>query len=157
MTSSAFLLFHVVISLAAILAGFVVVRGFFTGRGLAGWNAFFLVTTIATSVTGFLFPFHGFTPAHYVGILSLIILAIALLARYRSWRRVYVITALIALYLNMFVLVVQTFLKVPALHALAPKGAEPPFAIAQTTVLLVFIALGVFATKQRYSMPISST
>jgi hypothetical protein len=162
MTSSAFLIFHVVLSLIAIGAGFVVVWGMLTGRRLDAWNAYFLGTTIATSVTGFGFPFHGFKPPHYVGVLSLIVLAIACVARYRfhlegSWRRVYIITALIALWFNVFVGVVQSFLKIPALHALAPKGSEPPFAIAQSAVLLIFIAIGVLATRQRYSMPISST
>ncbi|MEA2570737.1 MAG: hypothetical protein QOI24_2738 [Acidobacteriota bacterium] len=162
MTSSAFLIFHVVLSLIAIGAGFVVVWGMLTGRRLDSWNAYFLGTTIATSVTGFGFPFHGFKPPHYVGVLSLIVLAIACLARYRfhlegSWRRVYIITALIALWFNVFVGVVQSFLKIPALHALAPKGSEPPFAIAQSAVLLIFIAIGVLAVRQRYSMPISST
>ncbi|MCU1227655.1 MAG: hypothetical protein JWO97_539 [Acidobacteria bacterium] len=162
MTSSAFLIFHVVLSLIAIGAGFVVVWGMLTGRRLHGWNAYFLGTTIATSVTGFGFPFHGFKPPHYVGVLSLIILAIACVARYRfhlegSSGRIYVITALMALYLNVFVGVVQAFLKVPSLHALAPKGSEPPFAIAQSAVLLIFVALGVLATRPRYSIPISST
>ena len=163
MTSSAFLIFHVAVSLIAIAAGFVVVWGMLTGRRLDAWNELFIFTTFVTSATGFGFPFHGLTPAHVVGALSLVILIIAAAARYRfhlerSWLRVYVITVLIALYLNVFVLVVQAFLKVPALHALAPKGSEPPFAIAQSAVLLIFIALGVLATRrERYSIPISST
>jgi hypothetical protein len=143
---------HVAISLVGILSGLVVVFGLITGKRLDGWTALFLVTTVATSVTGFMFPYHGFTPGIGVGIISLVVLAIAILARYSrhlagGWRRTYVISAVIALYLNVFVLVVQLFEKVPSLHALAPKGSEPPFAITQVIVIVSFIAFGIAAAK----------
>jgi hypothetical protein len=147
-----FTLFHVAISLIGILSGLVVVLGMISGKGLEAWNKLFLITTVATSVSGFFFQFYGFTPGIAIGILSLIVLAVAILARYRrhlvgGWRRTYVITAVIALYFNVFVLVVQLFEKVPSLHALAPKGSEPPFAITQGIVMVVFIAAGVAAVK----------
>jgi hypothetical protein len=143
---------HVAISLVGILSGLMVVFGLITGKRLDGWTALFLVTTVATSVTGFMFPYHGFTPGIGVGIISLVVLAIAILARYSrhlagGWRRTYVISAVIALYLNVFVLVVQLFEKVPSLHALAPKGSEPPFAITQVIVIVSFIAFGIAAAK----------
>jgi hypothetical protein len=105
-----------------------------------------------TSLTGFLFPFHGFKPSYVIGTLSVIILLIAILARYRfrlmgGWRRTYVITATVALYFNMFVLVAQSFMKVPALHELAPTQSEPPFGVAQLALLLIFIWLGYRAAK----------
>jgi hypothetical protein len=121
-----------------------------TSRRLNGWTALFLVTTVLTSVTGFLFPFHRFLPAHGVGIISLIVLAVAIFARYTrqlagAWRRSYVICAMIALYLNVFVLVVQLFEKVPALKAMAPTQSEPPFKIAQLALLALFIVLTVLS------------
>jgi len=114
---------------------------------------FFLVTTIATSVTGFFFHREQLLPSHIVGILSLVVLAVTVLALYTYrlrgiWRAVYVVGAVISLYLNVFVGVVQSFLKVPALHQLAPQGNEPPFAIAQGVVLLLFIVLGFLAFKR---------
>ena len=146
-------LVHVAISLVAILSGVVVALGLLTARRLDGWTALFLVTTIATSVTGFFFPFKGFTPGDAVGIISLVVLAIAIFARYRrdlagGWRRTYAISAVIALYLNVFVLIVQLFEKVPALHALAPTQKEPPFAISQVVVMALFIVLGIAAAKR---------
>jgi len=136
MTLSAFTLFHVVLSLLGIASGLIVVYGLMTGKRLDAWTAIFLIFTVITSATGFLFPFTHLLPSHVVGILSLLVLAVAIFARYRGrleggWRRVYVVCAMVALYLNCFVLVVQMFLKVPGLHALAPKGNEPPFLIAQ--------------------------
>jgi hypothetical protein len=106
---------------------------------------------VLTSATGFLFPFHGFKPSYVVGVLSLIVLALAIYARNSKrlaggWRATYVVTAVIALYFNFFVLVVQSFEKVPALHALAPTQTEPPFKIAQLTVLVLFVVLGILAT-----------
>jgi hypothetical protein len=147
-----FTFFHVVLSLAGILSGLVVVFGMISGKRLDGWTGLFLITTVATSVTGFMFPYHGFTPGIGVGIISLVVLAFAMLARYGrhlagGWRRTYVITAVIALYLNVFVLVVQLFEKVPALHALAPKGSEPPFAVTQVVVMVIFIGFGIAAVK----------
>jgi len=131
--------FHVVLSLIGIAAGFVVAYGFLTSKTSAA-TQIFLWTTVATSVTGFFFPFHGMTPGIVVGILSLIVLALAFRARNR-WRKTYVISSMIALYFNVFVLVVQLFEKVPALTALAPTQSEPPFQIAQGIVLLIFIIL----------------
>jgi hypothetical protein len=153
MTTATFTLVHVLLSLVGIGAGFVVLFGLIAGKRLEAWTAVFLATTVATSVTGFGFPFDHLLPSHKVGIISLVVLAITLLARYAfhlagAWRRVYVITAVIALYLNTFVGVVQAFLKVPTLNALAPTQAEPPFAIAQGIVLLLFIGLGTLAAKR---------
>ncbi len=141
---------HVVLSLIGIFSGFIVMFGLFAGKRLDGWTAIFLVSTVATSVTGFLFPFHRFLPSHGVGIVSLIVLAVAILARYTfelagAWRRTYVISAMIALYLNVFVLVAQAFQKVPVLKAMAPTQSEPPFLVAQLVVMAVFVALTIAA------------
>src|SRR5262245_42125028 len=127
---------HVLISLLAIGSGFIVMFGLLSGRRLNGWTAFFLITTVATSVTGFFFPFKKFTPAIGVGIVSLIVLTAAISARYAfalvgGWRRIYVVGAVIALYLNVFVLIVQAFQKIPPLNALAPTQSEPPFLLTQ--------------------------
>ncbi len=150
---------HVVLSLVGIFSGFVVIYGMLTSQRLKGWTAFFLTTTVLTSVTGFMFPFHKFLPSHGLGILSLIALAIALVALYvrhleGGWRRTYVITAIIAQYFNVFVLIAQLFMKVPALNALAPKGSEPPFLIAQVTCMIIFIILGVMAAKRFHPSPL---
>lgn len=139
---------HVVISLIAIVAGLVVAFGMLAAKRLDGWTAFFLVTTALTSVTGFFFPFHGFTPAIGVGILSLLVLAFVIFARYArklagAWRWIYVVTAMLALYLNVFVLIVQLFQKVEPLKALAPTQAEPPFQIAQLSALVLFVVLTI--------------
>jgi hypothetical protein len=147
---AAFTLFHVVISLVAIAAGFVVAYGFLTSQRHDRWHTLFLIMTIATSVTGFLFPFHRFSPAIGVGILSLMILAVAVFARYAKkmagpWRWIYVVTAMIAFYFNFFVLIVQSFQKIPALHDLAPTQTEPPFKIAQAAALIVFAAVTITA------------
>src|SRR5258706_10339944 len=147
---STFTLVHVVLSLVGIGSGFVVLYGLLVGKRLDGWTALFLVTTVATSATGFGFPFDHLLPSHKVGIVSLLVLAMAIVARYLlhlagAWRRVYVISAVMALYLNAFVGVVQALVKVPALNALAPTQSEPPFAVAQGLVLLVFAALGSVA------------
>lgn len=145
---------HTVISLIGIVSGLVVLIGMFGSRLSAGWTAAFLATTIATSVTGFLFfPFDHLLPSHMVAILSLFILAIALYALYArkllgAFRAIYVITAVMALYLNVFVLIAQLFAKVPALKAMAPTQAEPPFAIAQGIVLVLFLVLGWKALKR---------
>jgi hypothetical protein len=148
-----FTLIHVAISLLAIALGFVVLFGLIAGKRLDAWTGSFLATTIATSVTGFFFPFHGVTPGIVLGVISLVVLAVALYARYGrrlagGWRLVYVITAVMALYLNFFVLIVQSFQKVPALAAMAPTQSEPPFAIAQGIALVAFIALGILAGKR---------
>lgn len=149
---AAFTLLHVVISLIGIVAGLVWLLSAIRGAFLTGWNAIFLVTTILTSVTGFMFPFHGFTPALAVGGLSLVVLAVALLALYGfggrgGWMKVYLGTATFALYLNIFVLVVQSFLKVGFLNALAPTGSEPPFVVVQAVALLACILLGILALR----------
>lgn len=153
MSLETFTLVHVVISLIAIVSGLVVLFGMTVGRRLDALNGIFLTLTVLTSVTGFGFPIHGITPGIVVGILSLIVLAIALFARYGrhlagGWRRTYVITASIALYFNCFVLVVQLFEKVPAIKALAPTQKEPPFAIAQITLLALFVVLTTIAAKK---------
>jgi hypothetical protein len=153
MSIETFTLVHTAISLIGIVSGLVVVYGMLGGKRLDGWTALFLTTTVLTSVTGYLFPFEHLLPSHIVGGISLVVLAVALLARYSfhlagGWRRTYVLTAVMALYLNVFVLVVQSFLKVPALHALAPAGKEPPFAVAQLIVLAVFIWLAIAAVKR---------
>jgi hypothetical protein len=149
---STFTLIHVVISVAAIIAGLVVLGGLIAGAELEGWTALFLVTTTLTSITGFAFPFSAVTPAHIVGGLSLVVLAGCLAARYwmklaRGWRTAYVVTAVLAIYLNVFVLVVQLFAKTPALAQLAPTQAEPPFALTQAAVLGLFVWLGWAALR----------
>lgn len=153
MTLDVFTLVHVLISLAGIASGLVVVGGWLAGKSYGGWTAFFLATTVATSATGFFFPYRGFTPALAVGILSLILLAVAIYALYArklagAWHRTYLMTALTALYLNFFVLVAQLFQKTPALKELAPTQSEPPFGLAQGLVLVTFIVLGVGAFRR---------
>ncbi len=161
MTLSTFTLFHVVLSLLGIASGLIVVYGLISGKRLDNWTAFFLVTTVLTSATGFLFPFEHLLPSHIVGMLSLLILAVAIVARYPrrlegGWRRIYVICAMVALYLNCFVLIAQLFLKVPALHALAPKGNEPPFLIAQLVLMAVFVFLTIIAVKRFKELPLQT-
>jgi hypothetical protein len=136
---------HVIISLIGIASGFLVLFGLLRGTLFSRWNSLFLITTVLTSVTGFGFPNTKVTPGIVIGILSLIALAIAIFALYARhlngvWRRTYVITAMIALYFNVFVFVVQLFEKVPAIHALAPTQTEAPFKIAQLLLLILFIA-----------------
>jgi hypothetical protein len=157
-----FTLVHVVISLIGIGSGLVVALGMLSGKRLDGWTALFLASTVATSVTGFGFPFDHLLPSHIVGCISLVVLAVAGYARYGArlaggWRTVYVINAIVALDLNVFVLVVQLFRRVPALTALAPTQSEPPFAIAQGIVLGLFIALGVLAAKRFRDRPRGAT
>lgn len=153
MSTSTFTAVHVALSLVGIAAGLVVLAGMLGGKLFGRWNGLFLWTTIATSVTGFGFPFDHLLPSHKVGIVSLVLLAVALVALYGAhlsgkWRGTYVVTSVMALWLNTFVLVAQLFLKVPSLHALAPNGKEPPFAIAQLVVLMIFLVLGVKAVKR---------
>jgi hypothetical protein len=145
-----FTFFHVLLSLIGIFSGFIAVFGMIAGKRLDGWTAIFLTTTALTSITGFFFPFHGVTPGIVVGIVSLVILAVAIPARYAkhltgAWRKIYAVTASMALYLNVFVLIAQLFQKVPALHAMAPNGNEPPFLISQVVVLAIFIVLTIAA------------
>ncbi|HSZ01903.1 MAG TPA: hypothetical protein VK788_20575 [Terriglobales bacterium] len=151
MSIETFTVVHVLISLVAIASGIVVMYGFLSNQRLDRWTAIFLVTTVLTSLTGFLFPFTGVTPAIKLGITSLVVLAIAAVARYflhLTWRKTYVIAACTGLYLNVFVLVVQSFEKVPSLKALAPTQKEPPFAIVQIAVLLFFVVLTTFSVKR---------
>jgi hypothetical protein len=144
---------HVVISLLAILAGIPVAIAMLRATFPRVLTAIFLATTVATSVTGFFFPLKAIGPPHIFGAISLVVLAIALFALYGRrlegrWRAAYVVTALLALYLNVFVGVVQAFAKLAPLKALAPTQQEPPFAIAQGVTLLVFIALGALAVRR---------
>ncbi len=153
MSLPTFTFLHVAVSLIAICAGFIVVFGMLSGKQFPRWTALFLVTTVLTSLSGFLFPFKGFTPAIGVGIFSLIVLLVAMLARYggrleSAWRGTYVITAILALYFNFFVLIVQSFEKVPVLKALAPTQTEPPFKIAQLAALLLFVLLTTLAYRK---------
>src|SRR5499426_4330625 len=150
MSVGAFTVLHVIITLVAIGSGLIVVGGMFASHRLPITTALFLFTTALTSVTGFLFPIQGFTPALGVGIVACVILAVALFALYKehlagAWRWIYVITAVVSLYLNVFVLVVQSFAKVPALNALAPTQTEPPFAISQAAMLAIFILIALIA------------
>src|SRR5213596_107794 len=141
---------HTLISLVAIFTGIVVVFGMLAGQRLDGWTKWFLITAVATTITGFFFPFHGFTPAIGLGIVSLPFLALTIFARYPKrlagpWRWIYVIGAVICLYFNLFVLVVQSFEKIPALHAIAPTQTESPFKLTQLAVLIVSIVLAIVA------------
>lgn len=148
-----FTVLHVVISMIAIFAGFIVVGAMFAGANLGCWTAFFLLMTVLTSLTGFLFPFKTVTPAIVVGAVASLILVVALWALYGHglagrWRVVYVVAAIASLYLNMFVLIAQSFQKVSFLNPYAPTGSEPPFLIAQVTTLVAFVFLGVLAAKR---------
>jgi len=158
MTLATYTLVHVVISLVGIASGLVVLFGLLGGKRLAGWTGLFLATTAVTSLTGFGFPVEHFLPSHGVGILSLVVLAVAIVALYARhlagpWRRIYVIGAVVALYLNVFVAVVQSFEKVPALRALARTQSEPPFAIAQLVVLVLFVVAGIAAARRFRNEP----
>ncbi len=148
----AFALVHVLLSLVGIFAGLVVVGGLMSGKRLDGWIALFLITTVLTNVTGFLFPFAKLLPSHVLGGLSLVILPIAIVALYEKhlaggWRRGFVVATVVALYFNVFVLIVQLFSKFPLLTATAPTQKEPPFAITHLVVLALFIWLGRAAVK----------
>jgi hypothetical protein len=161
MSLSTFTMLHVFISLAGIGSGLIVVYGMLTRNRMDGLTVFFLATTIFTDLTGYLFPVEHILPSHIVGAISLTALAIALVARYArrmdgSWRWIYVVTAMIGLYLNVFVAVVQSFLKIPAVHALAPTQKEPPFLVVQLLVMAVFLVLGVLAVKQFRLAPVAA-
>lgn len=147
-----FTLIHVVISVFGILAGLVVVGGLVAGRQLDGWIGFFLATTLLTSITGFFFPFVAVGPPHIVGVISLVLLVPCLAALYWKhltgrWRTTFVVTAVVVLYLNVFVLVVQLFVKTPPLAALAPTQKEAPFAVTQLLVLALFVYIGWSAVR----------
>ena len=152
MSTSTFTLLHVVLSLVGIGSGLVLVVGMFGSKALDGWGATFLATTVLTSVTGFFFPRDQILPSHIVGIVSLVALVGAMLALYGyrlagSWRWVYVVGAVLSLYLNIFVLFAQAFQKVPLLNALAPKQSDPPFIVTQLVVMAVFVLVGTKAFK----------
>jgi hypothetical protein len=154
------LFLHVVLSLIGIATGLVVVYGLIVGRPYAGWTATFLVTTILTSLTGFVLPATQLLPSHIVGIISIVLLAIAVVALYvyrlrGAWRWLYVVSAVMALYLNVFVGVAQSFLKIAFLQPLAPTQSEPPFLFAQLTVLVIFIIIGALAVR-RFEGPVSA-
>jgi hypothetical protein len=154
-----FTLIHVGISLVAILSSFVVLKGMLTAKQLDGWTMLFLATTALTSVTGFLFPIHCVTPAIVVGIISLVLLAVAIFARYArqlagAWRKTYVVTSVLALYFNVFVLIVQAFQKIPALKSIAPTQNDPPFKLTQLVVLVAFIVLGILAAIRFRAEPV---
>ncbi len=158
MSTATYTFLHVLISLIGIGSGLVVMFGFITGKRLDTLTAVFLTTTALTSVTGFGFPFDHLLPSHKLGIISLVVLAIAIPARYvfhlaGSWRWIYVVGASMALYLNVFVLIAQLFMKVPALKALAPTQSEPPFLVAQILVLLIFVGLTILAAKRFHLQP----
>jgi hypothetical protein len=153
MSTSAFTLFHVALSLVGIVAGVVVAAAMLGSKTANGWTALFLATTVLTSVTGFLFPSDKVLPSHIVGVISLLVLIIAIAALYgyrlaRSWRWIYVVSALVALYLNVFVLVAQAFQKVAVLNALAPTQSDPGFIIAQLIVMALFVVLGIRTVKR---------
>src|ERR1700744_2944253 len=156
-----FTLLHVIISLVGIVSGIVVLFGLLGSSRAPGWTALFLLTTILTSVTGFGFPFTGLLPSHMIGILSLVLLAIACIALYGmklsgAWRWIYVVTAMVSLYLNIFVLVIQSFLKIPALTALAPGNppSGPAFAVLQGLVLLFFVVVIIGAVRRFRPAPV---
>jgi hypothetical protein len=155
MSLANFTMVHVIISLIGIVSGIIVMFAMLGSNRMPGLTAIFLLSTILTSATGFGFPFTQLLPSHMIGILSLVLLAIACIALYAMrlagpWRWIYVVTALASLYLNVFVLVIQGFLKVPALHALAPSvpPSEPPFAVIQGLVLLFFVVVIIGAWRR---------
>jgi hypothetical protein len=153
MSTATFTEFHVLLSLIGIFSGIAVVLAMLGAIRLPMLTAVFLLTTVATSVTGFMFHFASFGPPEIIGVISLVVLGIAILALYGyklagAWRWIYVAAAVFALYLNVFVGVVQTFQKVAFFHALAPTQTELPFALAQGVVLIAFVALGIAAAKK---------
>lgn len=153
MSLAAFTVLHLIISMIAIGLGFIVAGGLLASNRMPGWTLWFLVLTILTSATGFLFPFTKILPSHVVAIISLVLLAVAVYALYGKglsgvWRAVYVVTAMLALWFNVFVLIAQSFQKVALLNVYAPTGAEPPFAISQGIVLVFFIGLIILGIKR---------
>lgn len=150
---STFTFIHTALSLVALVAGIFVMIGLLGSKTLDGWTALFLATAVATSATGFGFPFDHFLPSHWVGVISLVVLALAILGRYvfhfaGAWRWVYAVGVVLALYLDVFVAIVQAFLKIPALTPLAPTQSEPPFAIAQGVALVIFVVLAIAAARK---------
>ncbi len=160
MSVGAFTLLHVIISMVAIGSGLIVIGGMFASSRLPVTTSIFLFTTALTSLTGFLFPISGFTPALGVGLIACAVLVLALIALYKmrlsgAWRWIYVIAAVVSVYLNAFVFVAQSFVKVAALNALAPTQGEPPFAAAQGLTLAIFIMLGLVALFRFKPMPLA--
>ena len=161
MSLSTFTAVHVIISLIGIATGIIVLNGLIKGQRMDNMTAIFLTSTVLTSATGYLFPVEHILPSHIVGAISLVLLAGAIVARYGlhlqgASRSTYVVCAVAALYLNCFVLVAQMFLKIPALHALAPQGKEPPFAVAQLILLAAFVWLGFKAVKGFRAKPVEA-
>ena len=153
MSTSTFTVFHVIISLVGLLAGIVVLYGMLRGRNFETWTALFLATTVLTSVTGFFLHAANLLPSHVVGILSLVVLAVAILGLYiyhlaGAWRWIYVVGVVVALYFNVFVAIVQAFQKLSVLKPLAPTQSEPPFLVTQLIVLALFLALGIVAARR---------
>jgi hypothetical protein len=151
---STFTWVHTALSVAALIAGLIVVIGLFSSKTLGGWTAICLATAIATSATGFGFPFQSFGASHWIGVISLVVLVLAVLARYvlhyaGAWRWLYAVCTVVAFYFLVFVLIAQAFKKVPALAALAPTLSEPPFTIAQVAVLVIFVVIAV-ATARKF-------
>ena len=150
---STYTIIHVIISLIAIVTGFITVFGMLTGDRMASWTAIFLVMTVLTSVTGFGFPFDHVLPSHVVGAISLVFLAVAVFALYvkhlaGAWRWIYVVSAIVALWFNVFVLIVQSFMKISVLKALAPTQSEPPFQIMQGAALVLFVVLAIMEVRK---------
>jgi hypothetical protein len=153
MSIEVFTVLHVIISLIGIVSGLVVVAGMFKSERRGGWTALFLASTVLTSASGFLFPATALTPAQIFGYVSLLVLAVTLLGLYvfrlaGAWRWIYVAGAVLALYLNAFVFIVQAFQKVPFLNQLAPNGSEPPFLALQGVLLAAFVVLGLYAVRR---------
>jgi hypothetical protein len=159
MTTATYTLIHVVISLIGIGSGLVVLWGMLRSKPLNGITGIFLASTLLTSVTGFGFPNEHVTPGIIIGIISLILLAAAIPAKYLfhlagPWRITYVISAAVALYLNCFVFVVQCFEKSPTLRALAPTQKEPPFVVTQLVLLVAFVVLTILAARNFREAPV---
>jgi hypothetical protein len=159
MSLATFILVQVLISLVGIGSGLITMFGLIAGKRLERWTSLFLASTVAASVTGFLFPFHRLLPSHVIGGISLVALAIAMVARYAmrlagKWRRIYVVCASIALYFNLFIAMVQAFQKAPVLRTLAPTQSEPPFLVAQLAVLALFVVLGTVAAIKFRAVPV---
>jgi hypothetical protein len=157
---STFTFLHVLISLIGVASGFIVMVELLRSNYHGNWTAIFLVTTIVTSASGFLFPFSKLLPSHIVGIISLALLAIAMFSFYVQrihsiWRQIYVLTAMLSLYLNVFVMIIQGFLKIPVLNGLAPTQTEPPFLIVQGVTLVCFLAV-IFVAAIRYKRPLNA-
>jgi hypothetical protein len=156
----AFTVLHVIITIVELLAGAVIVLQMLSGKR-SGLNFLFLLTAVLTTITGFMFPYHGPTPGIVLGFITLPFLLLAAIAWYTGrlrgvWRPIYVLSMLILFYLDAFVAVAQSFMKIPSLHALAPHGNEPPFKVAQGLLLLVFIILGYLALKRFWPVAVAS-